>query len=80
MTRLEAAVAELVAALREELATDAPTPAPRTYTVDEAAKIAGIGRTFAYREVDAGHLRATRRGRRLLVSERALAAYIEGER
>lgn len=77
MTRLEAALAELAAAIREEVAAEAPAAAPLTYTVEQAAKRIGVGRTFCYREINAGHLRAARRGRRLIVTEAAIAAYLE---
>lgn len=78
-TRLEAALAELAAAIRDEIAAEtAPPTAPRTYSVERAAELIGIGRTFAYREVSAGRLRVIRRGRRILVPESAVRDYIEG--
>lgn len=65
-------------AVRAEIAHDAPS-APRTYSVEDAADLIGIGRTFAYREIGAGHLRVARRGRRILVTEAAIREYL-GER
>lgn len=75
--RLALALAELAAAIRDEIAAEAPG-APRTYSVEEAAKAAGVSRTFMWREVNRGALRATRRGRRVLVPESALRDYLEG--
>ncbi len=44
----------------------------QTYTVPEAAKILGIGRTAAYQAVKTGEIPAVRIGRRLLVPVMAL--------
>ncbi len=44
----------------------------RTYTVEEAAKILGIGRSAAYQAVGTGEIPAIRIGRRLLVPVQAL--------
>ena len=44
----------------------------RTYTVEEAAKILGIGRSAAYQAVRTGEIPAIRIGRRLLVPVQAL--------
>ena len=76
--RLAAALIELAAAIREEVRAEAtPAAPPRTYSVEEAAELIGIGRTFAYREIGAGRLRATRRGRRVLVTDSALREYLD---
>lgn len=67
MTRLDAAVAELVAALREELATEArPAVAQpdRLLSIEEAAAALGIGRTNVYSEISSGRLRSLVIGRR----------------
>ena len=76
MTRLEAAVAELVAALRAEVAegSDSVTGAPdRLLSVDEAAELLGVGRTSLYGEVQAGRLRSVKVGRRRLVPSSAIS-------
>lgn len=75
--RLEAAVAELVAALREEARTDQDPPAPdRLLSVDEAAGMLGLGRSALYGEVASGRLRTMKIGRRRLVPSSAIAAFI----
>jgi excisionase family DNA binding protein len=76
--RLEAAIRELAAAIRDEVAGAAdPTPAPaRLLDVDEAKALLGIGRTALYAELDAGRLTSLKVGRRRLISAAAIAAYI----
>ncbi len=44
----------------------------RTYSVEEAAKILGIGRSAAYQAVRTGEIPSIRIGRRLLVPVQAL--------
>jgi len=44
----------------------------RTYSVEEAAKILGIGRSAAYQAVRTGEIPAIRIGKRLLVPVQAL--------
>lgn len=76
--RLAAAVAELVQALRDELAADLAREAggpDRLLSVDEAARALGIGRTALYGELQAGRCRSVKVGRRRLVPSSALAAY-----
>ena len=74
--RLAAAVAELVDALREELAAATPVDAPeRLLSIPEAAEALGIGRTRLYAELEAGRLRGLHVGRRHLVSASAVAEY-----
>ena len=49
-------------------------PSPRlTLTVEEAARVLGIGRTLAYEGVRTGAIPSVRVGRRLLVPKAALA-------
>ena len=75
--RLEAALAELVAALREEIATERPAAAPeRLLDVDEAAALLGVGRSLAYQEIAAGRLRSTKVGRRRLIAASAVTEFI----
>ena len=75
--RLEAALAELVAALREEIATDRPAAAPeRLLDVEEAGALLGIGRSKVYDEISAGRLRSLTVGRRRLVPGSAISAFI----
>jgi excisionase family DNA binding protein len=47
-------------------------PARATYTVEEAARVLGIGRSLAYALVRTGQLPALRIGRRLVVPRAAL--------
>ena len=78
--RLEAALAELAAAIREEVAT-AAAPAPeRLLDVDEAAITLGIGRSRLYSEISAGRLRSVSVGRRRLVPAQAIAEFIAAHR
>jgi excisionase family DNA binding protein len=75
--RLAAALAELVAALREEVAAEARPAAPdRLLSVDEAGAALGLGRSKIYGEIAAGRLRTIRAGRRRLVPAAAIVSYI----
>jgi excisionase family DNA binding protein len=38
-----------------------------TYSIEEARKVTGVGRTVLYEEIKAGRLRAVKRGRRTLI-------------
>jgi excisionase family DNA binding protein len=82
--RLEAAVMELVAALREELA---PAPAAdqvdapeRIYSVEQAAELLAVGRTFLFGEIARGNLRTLKAGRRRLVPASSISDYARGQR
>jgi excisionase family DNA binding protein len=74
--RLDAALAELAAALREEmraeLAEQGNRPT-RLLSVDEAATMLGIGRTALYDQLAAGRIRSVKVGRRRLVPATAVA-------
>jgi len=74
--RLEAALAELAASIREEIrserAADAGVP-DRLHSIPEAAEMLGIGRTSLYAELQAGRLRSVKVGRRRLVPSSAVA-------
>ena len=50
-----------------------------TLTVEEAAKVLGIGRNTAYEGVAAGEIPSIRIGARLLVPAKALYRMLEGE-
>jgi excisionase family DNA binding protein len=79
--RIEAAIRELADALREELAAEAGTRAPapdRLLSVDEAARMLGVGRTSLYQEIQAGRCRSVKVGRRRLIPESSLAEYASG--
>jgi excisionase family DNA binding protein len=78
MSRLDDAVAELVAALREELRAGATVPGPdRLLSVAEAAEALSVGRSATYGEIAAGRLRTVKVGRRRLVPAESIAAYIK---
>jgi len=49
-----------------------------TYTVEEAGKLLGIGRSAAYAAARSGELPTLRMGRRLLVPRRALEQMLDG--
>jgi excisionase family DNA binding protein len=79
--RLEAALAELAAALLEELRASPPaSPLPdRLLSIEEAAQQLGIGRTLMYSELRSGRLASVKLGRRRLVPRAALGRYTSGE-
>jgi excisionase family DNA binding protein len=80
--RLDAAVRELVAALRDEIADEAKPAAPmpeRLLSIDEAALTIGVGRTALYAEIGAGRLRTCKVGRRRLVPAGAIAELTAGD-
>ena len=77
--RLEAAIAELAEALREELRREAVAgpPAPdRLLSIDEAASSLGIGRSRLYDEIGAGRLRSIKVGGRRLVAAGSITDFI----
>jgi excisionase family DNA binding protein len=75
--RLDAAVAELVAALRAEALTGLGTATPRLLTVPEAcAQLGGLSRAMFYKQLREG-LRVVHVGRRVLVPEAELHRFIE---
>ena len=80
MTRLEAALAELAAALRDELRAELEAErAPRLdrlLSVDQAAVALGLGRSLTYQEISSGRLASVRVGRRRLVPSSAVAEYV----
>ena len=68
--RLSMAVAELVAALRDEVATErrqGQREPDRLLSIEQAARALGIGRTALYSEIGAGRIRSVKVGRRRLV-------------
>jgi excisionase family DNA binding protein len=79
-SRLEAAVEELVAALRAELRPAPAQDIPDTLLTIEQARVAlgGIARSTIYLEIGEGRLRTVEIGRRRLIPSSAIAAYIAG--
>jgi len=79
MSRLEAALAELAEAIRDEVRAEltATAAAPdRMLNVDEASTALGQGRSRIYQEISAGRLRSCVAGRRRLIPASAIAEYI----
>lgn len=77
--RLEAALAELAAAIRAEVRAEleaTPAAPERLLSVDEAAALLNLGRTALYGEIMAGRLRSLTVGRRRLVPAESIAEYI----
>jgi excisionase family DNA binding protein len=73
--RLRTAVSELVAVLRDEIASEvgARERAPdRLLSIQEAAQALGVGRTALYSEIGAGRIRSIKVGRRRLVPASAI--------
>lgn len=79
--RLEAALAELAAAIRDEVAAAAIPPAApeRLLDVDEASAALGIGRTALYGLIGRDEIRSITVGRRRLIPSSSVAAYIQGD-
>lgn len=78
-TRLEAAIAELAAALREEIEASLEAPrAPQLLSIPDAARRAGVSRTLIYSLIASGELRSVKVGRRRLVPEHELATLSHG--
>ena len=75
----EQLTAAILAAVRAELARETPSgPRPeRLLSIDEAAAALGIGRTALYNELRACRLHSLKVGRRRLIPESAITAYIE---
>lgn len=78
MTRLEAALAELAEAIREEVRAEAsPATGPdRLLSIDEAAAALAIGRSALYGEIQSGRLRSVTVGRRRLIPAAAIGEFI----
>jgi excisionase family DNA binding protein len=79
--RLTAAVTELVAALRDEIATQrrpSEREPDRLLSIEQAARALGIGRTALYSEIGAGRIRSVKVGRRRLVPSSAISEVASG--
>jgi excisionase family DNA binding protein len=76
--RLAAAVAGLVAALREEAGPAALDAPDRLLSIDETCAALSIGRSLLFGELQAGRLRSMKVGRRRLIPAQAIADYIAG--
>ena len=80
--RLAAAVTELVAALRDEIAIErrpSNREADRLLSIEQAARALGIGRTALYSEIGAGRIRSVKVGRRRLVPSSAITEVASGQ-
>ncbi len=55
------------------------TTEARTYTIEEAAKLLGIGRNHAYEAAKRGEIPVIRIGKRMLVPKAALDRLLAGE-
>jgi excisionase family DNA binding protein len=81
--RLTAAVTELVAALRDEIATQrrpSELEPDRLMSIEQAARALGIGRTALYSEIGAGRIRSVKVGRRRLVPSSAISEVASGRK
>jgi excisionase family DNA binding protein len=79
--RLTTALAELVAALRDEIATErrpSDREPDRLLSIEQAARALGIGRTALYSEIGAGRIRSVKVGRRRLVPSSAVSEVASG--
>ena len=80
--RLVTAVTELVAALRDEIATErrpSEREPERLLSIEQAARALGIGRTALYSEIGAGRIRSVKVGRRRLVPSSAISEVASGQ-
>lgn len=50
---------------------------PISYTIEEAVKITGLGRTRLYQELKSGRLPAVKLGRRTLIPHSSLQAWLD---
>lgn len=50
---------------------------PVSYSVEDAAKALGIGRTFVFKLIKDGHLKAIKVGRRTLITLREIEAFLD---
>ena len=76
MTRLEAALAELADAIRDEVRAELatrPDGPPELLSIDRTSRRLGIGRTAVYDAIGRGDLRSIKVGRRRLIPADALA-------
>ena len=48
----------------------------KNYSINEAVKIIGIGRTKLYQELNKGNLTAIKIGKRTLITEKAIAVWL----
>jgi excisionase family DNA binding protein len=72
---IEALVAALVAAVHAEVTPSAEVP-ERLLSIDEAARMLGIGRSRLYEEIGSGRCRSLKVGRRRLVPSSAISDYV----
>jgi excisionase family DNA binding protein len=56
---------------------DERAPAPLAYTVPDACKAAGLGRTTLYELIAAGRVRAMKAGTRTLIEAESLRSYLD---
>ena len=79
--RLSRAVIELVAALRDEIATErrpSELEPDRLLSIEQAARALGIGRSALYSEISARRIRSVKVGRRRLVPSSAISEVASG--
>jgi excisionase family DNA binding protein len=85
--RLETAIRELVAAMREEIRAEsqaqyraAAAGPPRLFSLKQAAEMFDLSRTAFYGLIQAGEIRSFKVGGRRLVAESDLREYIDRRR
>jgi excisionase family DNA binding protein len=73
-----AALAREAAALATEVTelVERPSPAPLSVSVDEAARLIGVGRSTMFSLLEEGHIRSVKVGARRLVPRRALEEFL----
>ena len=76
ISRLDAALAELAAAIRDEVRAELatrPDGPPELLSIERTSLRLGIGRTAVYEAIGRGDLRSVKLGRRRLIPADALA-------
>ena len=58
---------------------NAPNPIPKTYKVEEIAKILDIGRSSAYNLVREGHFKTVRIGTSIRVSRKSFDEWLDNQ-
>ena len=63
--------------VRADSTANVPPISPKTYRVDDIARILDIGRTSAYNLVRAGHFKTVHIGTSIRISRRSFDAWLE---
>jgi len=59
--------------------TSSPSPEPISYSINDACKVLGLGRTYLYKLISDGRIQARKVGKRTLIPASSLRRLIDGE-